>query len=111
MGVKGSRDARRVDGATLVVALGDGSSKSYPLSNMEARAALTAIMKLRDKLDAPPADTRKHRLDGHESRMAYRSYKFNGHSIEEVARIMGCTEAAVVGAINRCEAGRYGRIK
>ena len=105
------RDPRRVDGATLSVLKGDGSRQRLTLTAAETRAALLAVRRERARATHPPADTRAHRLSDHESRMAYRAWKYNGHSIDEVARIMHCTEAAVAGAINRCESGRYGRIE
>lgn len=104
-------DPRRVDGSTLSVLKGDGSRQRLTLTAAETRAALLAVRRERARATDPPADTRAHRLSDHESRMAYRAWKFNGHTVEEVARIMHCTEAAVAVAINRCESGRYGRIE
>ena len=103
-------DPRRVDGSTLSVLKGDGSRQRLTLTAAETRAALVAVRRERARATAPPADTRKHRLNDRESVTAYLAWRMGDGGAEEVAESMHCTVAAVLGAVERCESGRYGRI-
>lgn len=80
--------------------------KPMPITEKEAKTALKAVLKYREKLSARPIKVSKRQELDME---AYELWQ-RGMTVADVARALHITANSVRGCIGRVEAGRYGSV-